>query len=59
MWQGIQVITDYKPTPPPYDNNIKKINNHFGRCEALNTTTARKYVPHPDEQPLSLDTAEP
>ena len=38
-WQGIQVITDYKATPPPCDNNINfpnKLNNHFWRFEALN-----------------------
>ena len=63
MWQGIQVITDYKTTPPPCDNNINflsELNNHFeaGRFEALNTTPARKSVPCPDEQPLSLETAD-
>lgn len=61
MWQGIQVITDYKATPLTCENNIKflnELNKHFGRFEALNTTTARKSIPRLDEQPLSLDTAE-
>lgn len=61
IWQGIQVIIDYKTTPPPCNNNItflNEINNHFRRFEALNTTPVRKSVPRPDEQPLSLDTAD-
>lgn len=63
MWQGIKVITDYKPTPPPCDKNnffnfLNELNNHFGRFEVSNTTPTRKSVPRPDEQPLSLDTAD-
>ena len=41
MWRGIQVITDYKTTPPPA-NFLNKLNNHFGSLEALDTTPARK-----------------
>uniref|UniRef100_A0A3Q3G0A3 Reverse transcriptase domain-containing protein n=1 Tax=Labrus bergylta TaxID=56723 RepID=A0A3Q3G0A3_9LABR len=61
MWQGIQVITDYKATPPPCDNNINflnDLNNYFARFEALNITPARKSIPHSDEQPISLDAAD-
>ena len=57
MWQGTLVITDYKPTPPPCNNN-NVLNNDFGWFEALNTTPAGTSVPRPDEQPLSLDTAD-
>ena len=31
---------------------------YFGHFEALNNTTARKAIPHPNEQALRLDTAE-
>ncbi|XP_065820874.1 uncharacterized protein [Labrus bergylta] len=61
MWQGIQVITDYKATPPLCDNNISfpnDLNNYFARFEALNTTPARKSIPHSDEQPISPDAAD-
>ena len=56
--QCIQVITDYKATPPLNNNNINflsKLHNHFRRFEALNTTPARKSTPHADEQPSCLD----
>ena len=58
MWQGIKSITDYKTASPPCDNNIEflnKLNNYFGRFEALNNTPASKGIPHCEEKALSLD----
>lgn len=42
LWQGIQSVIDYKPTPPPREDNIdflNILNIFFSRFEENNTTT--------------------
>ncbi|KAK0136949.1 hypothetical protein N1851_026882 [Merluccius polli] len=61
MWQGIQAIMDYKVPPSSCENNTSfliELNKYFGRFEELNTTTATKSIPPPDEQTLCLDPAD-
>uniref|UniRef100_A0A3B5PZ90 Reverse transcriptase domain-containing protein n=1 Tax=Xiphophorus maculatus TaxID=8083 RepID=A0A3B5PZ90_XIPMA len=62
MWQGIKAITDYNPSSPPVGevdaDFLNGLNNFFGRLEALNSTPAKKTVPHQEEDPLCLDTAD-
>ena len=61
LWQGIQSVTGYKATPSPCQDNISflnELNQFFGRFEELNTTPARKAIPHPDEQALRLETVD-
>ncbi len=61
MWQGIKTVTDWKATPLPCEDNIhflNELNTYFGRFEALNNIPARKSVPQPDEEVLTLNTAD-
>lgn len=51
-------MTDYKAAPLPCVDNIyflNELNTYFGHFEALNNTSARKSVPHSDEEVLSLN----
>lgn len=58
MWQGLQIITDYrtiKPSPASSDVPfLNELNNFYARFERGNTTTATKAEVTPDHQPLTL-----
>ena len=58
MWQGIQAITDYKPTTPSLPSNdvsfLNELNNFYARFDRDNQETATKAVPAADHQPLTL-----
>ena len=61
MWQGIQSVTGYKGAPSSCEDNedfLNELNNYFARFEATNNIPARKAVPLPGEQALSLDVHE-
>ncbi|KAK3522953.1 hypothetical protein QTP86_010318 [Hemibagrus guttatus] len=60
MWQGIQSITNYRLAPPACDSNASlpdALNSFHARFEAQNEVTARKTIPPPEDQMLSLTTA--
>lgn len=60
LWQGIQVITDYKPSPQSCESNptlLNNLNSFFARFEAHNSTRPQKTPPPPHEQPLCLSAA--
>ena len=45
LWQGIQSVTGYRPTPPPCKDNtdfLNTLNTFFSRFEENNTTTPTK-----------------
>ncbi|KAK1875608.1 Serine/threonine-protein kinase WNK4, partial [Dissostichus eleginoides] len=58
MWQGIQAITDYKPTTPSLPSNdvsfLNELNHFYARFDRDNQETATKAVPPADHQPLTL-----
>lgn len=57
LWQGIQIITDYKPSPQTCNNSISllnQLNDFFARFEADNNTPAQKNPASPNDQVLSL-----
>ncbi|KAI3371809.1 hypothetical protein L3Q82_024355 [Scortum barcoo] len=58
MWQGLQIITDYKTTSPsPTSSDVSflnELNNFYARFERGNTATATKAAVTPDHQPLTL-----
>lgn len=58
MWQGIQAITDYKPTytfPPTSDTSLPdELNNFYARFDRDNQEAAIKAVLSADHQPLTL-----
>ena len=61
LWQGIQSVTDYKPTPPPCEDNIdflNTLNTFFSRFEENNTTEPTKTPPRSDNETLHLDPAD-
>ena len=61
MWQGIQSVTDYKPSPPPCEDNtdfLNSLNTFFSRFEENNTTTPTKKPVNPDSTTLQLDPAD-
>ncbi|KAK3545720.1 hypothetical protein QTP70_011351 [Hemibagrus guttatus] len=61
MWQGIQVITNYKTTPSACDSDASlpdALNDFYARFEAQNNVAARKTIPPPNDQVLSLSTAD-
>ncbi|KAK2891549.1 hypothetical protein Q8A73_017214 [Channa argus] len=61
MWQGIQVITNYKTTSPACDHDASlpdALNHFYARFEAQNNVKARKSTPLPNDQVLCLTTAE-
>ena len=60
LWQGIQPITDYKPTPQSCESNISLLNNlnsFFACFEAQNNTCPQKTPPPPHDQTLCLSAA--
>ncbi|KAK3564155.1 hypothetical protein QTP86_009038 [Hemibagrus guttatus] len=61
MWQGIQVITNYKTTPSACDSDASfpdVLNDFYARFEAQNNVAARKTIPPPNDQVLCLSTAD-
>ena len=62
MWQGIQAITDYKPSsnsPPTTDASLpNELNNFYARFDRDNKETATKTALPADLQPLTLSPAE-
>lgn len=61
LWQGIQSVTDYKPSPPPCEDNtdfLNSLNTFFSRFEENNTTTPTKKPVNPDSTTLQLDPAD-
>ncbi|KAM9828196.1 uncharacterized protein ACBT44_021217 [Syngnathus typhle] len=57
LWQGILIITDYKPAPQSCEGDIRLLNdlNRFFAClDAQNSTCPLKAPPPPHEQPLCL-----
>ncbi|KAK3540142.1 hypothetical protein QTP70_027050, partial [Hemibagrus guttatus] len=53
MWQGIQEITNYKPTPFACDSDTSipdALNDFYARFEAQNNIAARKTIPPPNDQ---------
>lgn len=58
MWQGIQVISDYKPTKPsppsPYTSFLNELNNFYARFEKDNHAPAIKAELAANHQPLTL-----
>ncbi|KAF7692576.1 hypothetical protein HF521_010186, partial [Silurus meridionalis] len=61
MWQGIQVITNYKTTSPACDRDASlpdALNDFYARFEVQNNVVARKTIPPPTDQVLCLTTAE-
>ncbi|TKS65503.1 RNA-directed DNA polymerase from mobile element jockey [Collichthys lucidus] len=58
MWQGIQAITDYRPSnPTPTATDVSflnELNNFYARFERDNRDTATKATLPADHQPLSL-----
>ncbi|KAI5628809.1 gastrula zinc finger protein XlCGF28.1-like [Silurus asotus] len=60
MWQGIQVITNYKITSPACDCDASLpdvLNDFYARFEVQNNMVARKTVPPPSDQVLCLTIA--
>ncbi|KAI5098265.1 gastrula zinc finger protein XlCGF28.1-like [Silurus meridionalis] len=61
MWQGIQVITNYKTTSPACDRDASlpdALNDFYARFEVQNNVVVRKTIPPPTDQVLCLTTAE-
>ncbi|KAK3509531.1 hypothetical protein QTP70_000540 [Hemibagrus guttatus] len=61
MWQGIQVITNYKTTPSACDSDASlpdALNDFYARFETKNNIAARKTIPPPNDQVLCLSTAD-
>ncbi|KAK3553582.1 hypothetical protein QTP70_005752 [Hemibagrus guttatus] len=61
MWQGIQVITNYKTTPSACDSDASlpdALNDFYAWFEAQNNVAARKTIPPPNNQVLCLSTAD-
>uniref|UniRef100_A0A3B3BP10 Reverse transcriptase domain-containing protein n=1 Tax=Oryzias melastigma TaxID=30732 RepID=A0A3B3BP10_ORYME len=62
MWQGLQIITDYRtinPSPTSSDTSfLNELNNFYARFERGNVTTATKAAVTPDHQPLTLSPAD-
>ena len=61
LWQGIQSVTDYQPSPPPCEDNtdfLNSLNTFFSRFEENNTTTPTKKLVNPDSTTLQLDPAD-
>ncbi|KAK3540831.1 hypothetical protein QTP86_002361 [Hemibagrus guttatus] len=61
MWQGIQVITNYKTTLPACDNDASlpdTLNDFYTWFEAQNNVAAKKTIPPPNDQVLYLYTAD-
>ena len=61
LWQGIQSVTDYRPTPPPCDDStdfLNSLNTFFSRFEENNTTTPTKALHCSDTATLQLDPAD-
>ncbi|KAK3549649.1 hypothetical protein QTP86_005389 [Hemibagrus guttatus] len=52
MWQGIQVITNYKTTPSACGSDASlpdALNDFYARFEAQNNVAARKTIPPPND----------
>ncbi|KAK3562006.1 hypothetical protein QTP86_023467, partial [Hemibagrus guttatus] len=61
MWQGIQVITNYRTIPSACDSDASlpdTLNDFYARFEAQNNIAARKTIPPPNDQVLCLSTAD-
>ncbi|KAK3543675.1 hypothetical protein QTP70_026890 [Hemibagrus guttatus] len=61
MWQGIQVITNYKTTPSACDSDTSPpgaLNDFYTRFEEQNNVAARKTIPPPNDQVLCLSKAD-
>ncbi|KAK3516185.1 hypothetical protein QTP70_005693 [Hemibagrus guttatus] len=61
MWQGIQVITNYKTTPSACDSDASlpdALNDFYAQFEAQNNVAARKTIPPPNDQVLCLSTTD-
>ncbi|KAK3573263.1 hypothetical protein QTP86_019238, partial [Hemibagrus guttatus] len=61
MWQGIQVITNYKTTSPACDSDASlpdMLNDFYARFKQQNNVAARKTIPPPNDQVLCLSTAD-
>uniref|UniRef100_A0A3B5QGF3 Reverse transcriptase domain-containing protein n=1 Tax=Xiphophorus maculatus TaxID=8083 RepID=A0A3B5QGF3_XIPMA len=58
MWQGLQILTDYKnPNTTPASTDVSflnELNNFYARFERGNTTTATKAATTPGQQPLTF-----
>ncbi|KAK3554369.1 hypothetical protein QTP70_022599, partial [Hemibagrus guttatus] len=53
MWQGIQVITNYKTTSPACDSDASLpdvLNDFYARFKQQNNVAARKTIPPPNDQ---------
>lgn len=60
LWQGIQVITDYRPAPQSCESNpslLNSLNSFFARFDEQNNTRPQKTPPPLHDQPLCLSTA--
>ncbi|KAK3516410.1 hypothetical protein QTP70_010738 [Hemibagrus guttatus] len=61
MWQGIQVITNYKTTSPVCDSDASlpdTLNDFYARFKAQNSIAVRKTIPPPNDQVFCLYTAD-
>ncbi|KAK3536173.1 hypothetical protein QTP70_032726 [Hemibagrus guttatus] len=61
MWQGIQVIMNYKTTSPACDSDASlpdRLNDFYAQFEAQICVATRKTNPPPNDQVLCLSTAD-
>lgn len=61
LWQGIQVITNYRTAPLSCDGDSslpEALNQFYSRFEEQNDKVARKATPPPNDQVLYLSTSE-
>ncbi len=57
LWQAIQTITDYKPTPQASDDDTSlpdALNHFYSRFEIQNDTPAQKLLTSPNDQVLKV-----
>ncbi|KAI5099333.1 proline-rich protein 12 isoform X1 [Silurus meridionalis] len=62
MWQGIQVITNYKTTSPACDRDASlpdALNDFYARFEVQNNVVARKTIPPPTSMLSTLTNMTP
>lgn len=61
LWQGIQTVTGYRPTPPPCEDStdfLNSLNVFFSRFEENNTTIPTKAPQCSEDATLQLDPAD-
>ncbi|KAK3515243.1 hypothetical protein QTP70_012460 [Hemibagrus guttatus] len=61
MWQGIQVIMNYKTIPPACDSDASlpdALNDFYAWFGAQNNVAVRKTIPSPNDQVLCLSTVD-